>query len=200
MKSPHLDKDWLREKYIDEGLSTYDIGKMVGRDPKRVYEKLRDFNIPTRRRGMNLKGADNFMQAGVRNPFEGRSHTAETRAILSLKASVPKPYLRGHRNGMSGRCGPLNPRFVDGSAPERQRLYASGKWKALLRTIYARDGYRCRRCGSENRGKRGLHAHHVKSWAGNDSLRFDITNIITLCRKCHSWVHSRANTAREFIS
>ena len=39
-QSLHLDKDWLYQKYVVEGLSTYDIGKIVGRNPKNVYNKL----------------------------------------------------------------------------------------------------------------------------------------------------------------
>ena len=66
-----------------------------------------------------------------------------------------------------------------------------------MRDIYQRDGYRCQRCGAGKTTPRGLHAHHVKSWAGNLALRFDLDNVVTLCRDCHHWVHSRANTARE---
>lgn len=199
MKPPHLDRDWLSKKYTDEGLSTYDIAKIVKRDPKRIYEKLRDFGIPTRPRGENLKGADNFMQSGKPNPFAGHSHTAETRAVLSEKASVPKPYLRGARNGMFGRTGLSNPHFIDGSSPERQRLYASSKWHEIIRFVYQRDGSKCRRCGESKKGKRGLHTHHIKSWDSNKALRFDPSNIVTLCRKCHEWIHSKKNTTGDFL-
>ncbi|MCB1476610.1 MAG: HNH endonuclease [Rhodobiaceae bacterium] len=194
MKSPHLDPVWLRQKYEVEGLSTYEIGAIVGRDPKRVYAKLRDFGIPTRPRGANLAGKDNYMRRpGVRNPFAGKSHSAKTKAVLSAKASVEKPYLRGAANGMSGRVGAANPNYRDGSAPERQRLYASSRWKDIQRAVYARDKYRCVACGAGKSGPRSLHAHHIRPWAGNESLRFDLSNLLTLCRPCHHWVHSKAN-------
>src|SRR5512140_1558019 len=128
-KSMHLDRDWLYQKYAVEGLSTYDIAKLVHRDPKRVYEKLIDFGIPTRPRGLNLKGGDNYMsQPGAIDPFTGHKHTKETREILSAKASRPKPYLRGKRNGMSSRTGKSNPNYKDGSTPERQRVYSTRQW------------------------------------------------------------------------
>jgi hypothetical protein len=200
MKPLHLDPDWLRRKYVDEGLSTYDIGAIVNRDPKRVYEKLRDFGIPTRPRGENLKGADCYMkQPGTVNPFAGRAHSEETRRTLSEKASVPKPYLRGHRNGMAGKFGPLNPRYIDGSSPERQRLYARSDWKEFVKQVYERDGYACRRCGAGHTGNRTLCAHHVKPWAGNPGLRYELGNVVTLCNTCHNWVHSRRNVAREWL-
>jgi len=107
MQSPHLDRDWLHQKYIVEQLSTYEIGRLVSRDPKNIYQKLRDFEIPTRPRGLNLKGSDCYgkrMASGeVPNTFQGKTHSPETRKRLSEKASIPKPYLRGERNGMSGR-------------------------------------------------------------------------------------------------
>jgi hypothetical protein len=199
-KSPHLERDWLYQKYVVENLSTYDIGKLVSRDPKRVYEKLIDFGIPTRPRGHNLANGDSYMsQPNAVNPFQGKTHSEETRKTLSEKASIKKPWLRGKANGMSGRTGESNPNFKDGSAPERQRLYASGDWKELVRAVYKRDNYHCARCGSPHTGTRSLCAHHVKPWAGNPALRFDMDNLITLCRLCHHWVHSKENAAREYL-
>jgi 5-methylcytosine-specific restriction endonuclease McrA len=181
-------------------MSTYEIGALVGRDPKRIYEKLRDFGIPTRPRGLNLSGRDNYMQIpGVANPFSGKSHTAETRAVLSRKASVAKPHIRGAANGMSGRTGPSNPNYRDGSAPERQRLYASSEWKEIQRNVYARDNYRCVHCGSGKTGPKSIHAHHIRPWAGNKALRFDMANLVTLCRDCHHWVHSSANSESLYL-
>lgn len=200
MTSPHLDPEWLRRKYIDEGLSTYDIAKLVGRDPKRIYEKLRDFGIPTRPRGHNLHGDDNsWAQDGFVNHWVGREHTPESRAKIAQAASRPKPWLRGVANGMHGQTGELNPRYVDGSSPERQRAYASAEWKATMRAVYKRDGYACRECGVGKTTPRSLHAHHVYPWAGHPELRFDLGNLVTLCRPCHQWVHSRANVDGKWL-
>ena len=35
---------------------------------------------------------------------------------------------------------------------------------------------------------------------GRSTGRFDRDNVITLCRPCHSWVHSLANGGREFLA
>lgn len=106
----------------------------------------------------------------------------------------------GAANPMHGKTGALNPRFVDGSSPERQRMYARGEGRAFIRAALERDRYRCRRCDEPKRGRRSLHVHHVKAWAGNEALRFDLSNVVILCRPCHSWVHSRANVEREFLA
>jgi len=108
--------------------------------------------------------------------------------------------LPGKANGMFGRCGAANPRWIDGSAPERQTMYARSFWKELVRTVYARDGYKCLRCAAPHGVSNRLHAHHVKTWAGNPNARFDLSNIVTLCNGCHNWVHSKRNRAHEYLS
>lgn len=106
----------------------------------------------------------------------------------------------GEANPMHGKTGAANPRYVDGSSPERQRLYVQGAGKAFLRDVLKRDGYHCKRCDAPKSVPKSLHVHHIKPWAGNEALRFDPTNAVALCRPCHSWVHSRANNNREFLA
>jgi HNH endonuclease len=106
----------------------------------------------------------------------------------------------GSANPMFGKTGAKNPRYVDGSSPERQRLYVQAQGRDFLRRVYARDNFRCQRCDSPSKGPRTLHAHHIKSWASNQFLRFDINNAVTLCRPCHSWVHSKKNAAKEWLA
>lgn len=106
----------------------------------------------------------------------------------------------GSANPMYGKTGAESPRYIDGSSPERQRLYSQGEGKAFVRAVLARDGYKCCRCGEPKKARKSLHVHHLKPWAGNPSLRFDESNAVTLCRKCHQWVHSKDNTKREFLA
>lgn len=179
-------------------MSTYDIAKIVGRDPKRIYEKLKTFGIPTRPRGLNLKGADNYSISGGKS-FLGRKHSTDTRQLLSERASRPRPWLAGENNGMSGKFGAANPRYKDGSSPLRQSLYSQWKVKAFLKSILKRDENRCVRCSAIKAGAKSLHVHHIKAWAGNPSLRFDPANCVTLCKCCHDWVHSSANVTREYL-
>lgn len=122
---------------------------------------------------------------------EGRRHSAETRAIMSAKASRPRPWLRGERNGMSGRTGALNPGWKGGGSPERQRLYASAQWRALRRRLRRRAAGMCEVCGSTDE----LHAHHIKPWASHPDLRLDLDNLMLLCAPCHRAEHARGGDA-----
>lgn len=117
---------------------------------------------------------------------EGRRHSAETRARISVIARGPKPWLRGERNGMAGRTGARNPNWRGGTSPERQRLYAGSAWRQLRRIVIARDEV-CVSCGSST----SRHLHHVKPWATYPDLRFDPENVVLLCRPCHHDIHRK---------
>lgn len=183
-------------------MSTYDIAKIVERDPKRIWEKLRDFGIPTRPRGLNLATTeDNYMRRpGAVSPWIGHRHTAEAKAKLSRAASRPKPWLRGRCNGMFGRTGPANPNWKGGISPNRQAFYETAEWKAFASSIYRRDRRICRRCGRAPVGERAIHLHHVRSWTRYPALRMVAENVVTLCRACHDWTHSRENVERHFLA
>ena len=122
-----------------------------------------------------------------------RRTTSEARAVKHWGAAGPA-------NPMFGKIGALNPRYVDGSSPERQRLYVQSKGKDFLKAVYERDNWRCVRCDTPNTGPKTIHAHHIKPWAGHPTLRFDLDNAVTLCRTCHCWVHSRLNVHREYLA
>jgi hypothetical protein len=125
-------------------------------------------------------------------------HEIPRRSISAARA-VKYWGASGDANPMHGRTGALNPRYVDGGSPERQRLYAQGVGKAFLRSVLLRDGYECRMCGVGNTGRRSLHVHHIRPWAGNPSCRFDNANVVTLCQACHSWVHSKSNSEGVYL-
>jgi len=63
----------------------------------------------------------------------------------------------------------------------------------LAGMVFKRDNYTCQHCGSGKVGGRKLHTHHIKPFATHPDLRFEMSNLITLCDKCHAWVHSNLN-------
>jgi len=62
-------------------------------------------------------------------------------------------------------------------------------WRKL---VYNKDNYTCKICG--DRGGCGhrvkLNAHHILPYAKYPNVRYDISNGITLCEKCHRMLHS----------
>lgn len=121
------------------------------------------------------------------------------RRSVSEARAVKHWALRGKANGMHGRKGALNPNYVDGSASRRRAESELVKKQRELRLlVIERDDGMCCRCGCKPEG-RDLCTHHVKRWAGNQESRFDPDCVVTICRACHEWVHSKQNTERNWI-
>lgn len=60
------------------------------------------------------------------------------------------------------------------------------EWQRIRRVVLERDGWRCTRCGRAG----ALEAHHVQHvlQGGTD----DLSNLVTLCRRCHIDAHDLA--------
>lgn len=65
---------------------------------------------------------------------------------------------------------------------------------ALAARVRARDGHRCRWCGRTNEA---TDPHHVRYRRGpSDDVE---ENLISLCRRCHDFVHGTPNIKGEII-
>ena len=56
----------------------------------------------------------------------------------------------------------------------------------LRKMVLKRDGYICQRCGEVDIE---LHCHHIDGLHKNPIESADIDNCVTLCKKCHKYVH-----------
>jgi len=65
---------------------------------------------------------------------------------------------------------------------------ASKKYRQWRVTVIRRDKV-CQICGSRNK----RHAHHIESASYNKDLRFEVSNGICLCSKCHTQYHTNFN-------
>lgn len=195
-------KEWLYQKYIVEGMSANQIAKIVNRDPKRVYEWLIDYGIPTRPRGHNHK--DNpvfsFWDSGLDNPFQGKSHTPESIEKMSESSKGPSPWLRGAVHHLYGKRGAEIPTWKGGITPERQAFNASPEWKEAIKAVWKRDCATCQKCGKHKANHRELQfdVHHIVGFA-NKKLRAAPCNLVLVCRPCHLWIHSNGNVDKKFL-
>lgn len=193
--------DVLRRLYVDEGLSMVDIGKRFERDPKTILYWMRKHGIPTRPRGSYV--AVHFAPGHKRNLGRKRSpaEVASIRAATIARGAVP--YLRNGVHWLAGQPPSANGRWKGGLTPERQAFYRSAEWKAACKAVWSRADAKCERCGKDHRmrdRKREpkFHVHHIVSFQVRE-LRAEPSNLALLCRDCHMFVHSKANTTCEFI-
>ena len=61
----------------------------------------------------------------------------------------------------------------------------SPHYKEWRMAVFKRDQFQCQKCGT----KGDLQAHHIKPWKDCKRERYDVSNGITLCRKCHLEAH-----------
>lgn len=63
------------------------------------------------------------------------------------------------------------------------RDYNDPVYRQFRRDVIKRDKGKCQMPGCNK--KRFLQVHHISKWSGASSLRYEISNGITLCRHCH---------------
>ena len=70
-----------------------------------------------------------------------------------------------------------------------KRNYSDPAYTDFRRRVLKRDGKKCMMpgCGC----KRRLQVHHIKTWSSASSLRYDISNGITLCYDCHKSINGK---------
>ena len=93
------------------------------------------------------------------------------------------------------RTGEDSPNWKGGITPTNILMRESSDAKCWREAVFRRDGYSCHDCGDSSGGN--LNAHHLKQWAEYPSLRFDVSNGITLCKTCHEKRHYKANSTRN---
>lgn len=78
-----------------------------------------------------------------------------------------------------------------------KKLSYSKKFKEIREFIRERDGYMCQICGTDTpKGSRRGEVHHMDGNKLND----DYGNLINLCKKCHSQVHSSKNAPPPILA
>lgn len=114
-------ESFLRVKYVDEGLSTTQISKLVGANARTVLTWLQEFNITTRPTGGAYK-------KGKKMPPEFGQKISE--AKKGKNTGVENPNWKGSK--------------ITNEVRER-RSYETKIWRERCKE---RDGYRCTICGS----------------------------------------------------
>lgn len=193
--SKGVSREWLYQKYIVEGLSAVDIAKLVRRNSKRVWEWLRDYNIPTRPRGADER---RHFKRGHKLGVGRKLPEARKQALRDARLKDGHyPKQEDGRAYWAGKTGTDHPSWRGGVTPERQAFYETDGWKVARDYTYKRANYKCERCNASGHSAR-LHVHHIMPFFIR-SFRDKTGNLALLCAKCHRFVHSVKNRDRDFL-
>lgn len=163
--------------------------------PRKPYwdkDWLENEYITKKRSASDIANQFGITEAGIF--FWLRKHSIPRREMSDIRANKYWGS-NGDKNGMFGKRGADCSNWKGGITAERQSFYSSIEWKTVCRYVYKRDNAQCQRCGVKNEN---LHVHHIVSFS-NKKLRAEKSNLILLCKKCHNFVHSKANIDNEFI-
>ena len=123
-------------------------------------------------------------------------YSFETRQKMSA-AKKGRPHTEEWNKWNSERQRGEKSHFWKGGITERNHTerhvvmstYEYGLWR---KSVFTRDSFTCQSCGDNKGGN--LHAHHILSFSEFPHKRLDISNGLTLCRKCHIKTHSGKKT------
>ena len=71
-----------------------------------------------------------------------------------------------------------------------KRDYDDAVYKRFRLEVLKRDSFTCKMCKARVKKTR-LNVHHIMKWSSAASLRYDVDNGITLCRKCHDSIKGK---------
>lgn len=175
-----MDKEWLNEQYTIKGLSTTDIGEVLGKDPSTIAYWLRKLNIPRRSVGSMSE------QRIMRNRISVVCFYCGKEFFKSpARANRREKHFCSHRCSELYNSGENNVNYKGFRVDQTGRV--SHEYRQWRRQVLERDNFTCQNCGN----KKNLHVHHLLQYAEYEDLRVDIDNGITLCKKCHYEVHSK---------
>lgn len=134
----------------------------------------------------------------------GRIRIAYTCAAGHRTTTARDHFLEGKRCracSFSRQRGAGNPRYnpslTDEDRSDRRHYDAYAAWRG---SVFARDGYACRKCAASGR----INAHHVVNYSSARELRTVVSNGVTLCVPCHREFHAvhgyRDNNAEQLRS
>jgi len=188
----HLEKMKTAEER--EKRSVANKGRIVSNITR---EKLR--NLLTGRDAYWMKGEKNVMNnPEIRERCRLRAIESRTPEVVAkIKSTMIERY--GVDNySKSDKFKNLirlenHPNWKGGISGERALYYSRVEWKEIAKSVWKRDSGTCQRCHMHQSEKEKVfNIHHIIGFEVSE-MRGTLTNLVLLCRECHSFVHSKKN-------
>lgn len=145
-----------------------------------------------KRRGMFEKGHKGIknsgsFKTGMTPWIKNKRHSKESREKMSKSHTGLKHSEEARRKIGAASRGEKSANWKGGVTPEVDRVRHSIEIRLWRESVFARDGWKCQKCGDDRGGN--LTAHHISNFSEFVELRFAIDNGITLCSTCHKQFH-----------
>jgi Zn finger protein HypA/HybF involved in hydrogenase expression len=158
-----ISEDELYDLYINQSLSTTEIGEIYGLCDNSISKLLREYEIDVADQSEAMRKYY-YEKGGLEKSIE-YANRLENRIIRSCR-------VRG-----------INVEDFDGFLSDETTLIRGTQdYKKWRQAVFERDNYTCQCCGQ--RGYK-LQAHHIENFSSEIDKRFDIKNGVTMCEHCH---------------
>jgi len=182
--------DTLYKNHWELGLSFADIAKKYNIHPGTVQYWIKKLNVPVRSRAEAVKNA--YETGKVKRKYVRQKmvkvnctwcgkeikvwnyRTKKTSEFYCSKECKAKHWSKAKRGSNAFN-------WKGGHWKETVSKRQWSEYKNARKTVLARDNYKCQLCGS----KKKLVTHHIIPVRVDESLMFDVNNLITLCEDCH---------------
>ena len=119
-------------------------------------------------------------------PWLGKEFSEEHKKNISMGIRAAPDFAKSMKaRGMKMR-GSNHWNWKGGISGEEKRIRQTPEYRSWRLAVYRRDHFTCQDCGKK---PKQIVAHHVKPFDEFPSLRFDVSNGVTLCRACHRYRH-----------
>jgi len=191
-KYQHIDSK-IVELY-KKGKSTRQIGLMLNIPKPSISDRLRANGIKMRSPLEGLLKLTGGKKVSTKCAY---CNTLLTRWAFEIKRS-PRHFCG---NKCKGKWMSLHliadksSNWKGGSYSTIARTLCNSRYRRIRQSVLALDGYKCQLCPSTER----LEVHHIIEKGKNPALIYDITNMITLCKKCHCGIWGKEESYIGFF-
>lgn len=142
-------------------------------------------------RPCQFKGQENHLILKCKQ-CEGSYRTYKSHVKHRGSSCCSKTCLYKYRSKVMQGAG--SPLWKGGISSRLRCLRNGAAWARWRKKVFDRDGYTCQDCGV-----RGgyLEPHHIKPFAFFPTLRFEVSNGLTLCKSCHGKTKMSAKEMRK---
>jgi transposase-like protein len=209
----------LLERLYREGRSIPDIALITGVPPTTLFDWRRELGLPKNSRATYVTDEmrERISKSVSRDPdgkakewaarfyVENLLSTPEIATILHVTSPTvsawlkklnvrtrTEPLLRTREKLRAANLGAKRWNWKGGITPDRVRLRISLDMKVARECCFERDDYTCRSCAQRG-GK--LNAHHIWPFQRFPEWRYEVWNLLTLCKRCHDAFHNAAGGA-----
>ena len=181
-----MDKKYLTYHYTELGKTTREIAKENNCSHLAVLRLIHSFGIPVKTKGPRQRVV-NVKCDYCSKPLLRRPSTKSKNNFCS--------YEHYHRWMIGNTRGENCNNWQGGITAISSNNLKTPEFRDLKKIVLAIFPI-CAICGTD----RHLHVHHIKTRRENPDLAFEQTNLITVCRSCHSSIKGKEKEWEEYFS